>query len=267
MFCPKCGNMTLDKASSSGGGGEGMHAAGAGPWRAYACMRIAPARVHGAAVACSWCGQRLQPPVLGCILRRSHCTAPQHVRLVDVAMHAAGEVGATPMPRVYAFSSLRGKHSAFCSSSYSASCLPHAHPLHVHACMCLICAAAHACMHACGWLQVEVNVGPDGAELFGVRRKHVLKGTVYSLPKPRVRAHEHEPHGLHAHAHAAMGTWARDPGWIRSHRGTRTSKRNCCRSSAQPGCAVLGCAVLWRGAVLCRAGAARATPSSPRTCS
>lgn len=35
-------------------------------------------------------------------------------------------------------------------------------------------------------MQVEVSVGPDGAELYGVRKKHVLKGTIYSLPKPRV---------------------------------------------------------------------------------
>jgi len=30
-------------------------------------------------------------------------------------------------------------------------------------------------------------VGPDGAEQYGVRRKHVLRGTRFSLPKPRVR--------------------------------------------------------------------------------
>ena len=33
--------------------------------------------------------------------------------------------------------------------------------------------------------KVKVTTGPDGAELVGVRRKHVLKGTKYSLPKPK----------------------------------------------------------------------------------
>lgn len=36
--------------------------------------------------------------------------------------------------------------------------------------------------------RVEVHVGPDGAEFFGVRKKHVLKGTRFSLPKPKVRS-------------------------------------------------------------------------------
>ncbi len=35
--------------------------------------------------------------------------------------------------------------------------------------------------------RVEVSVGPDGAEFFGVRKRHVLRGTRYSLPKPKVR--------------------------------------------------------------------------------
>ena len=35
--------------------------------------------------------------------------------------------------------------------------------------------------------RVEVTVGPDGAEYFGVRKKHCLKGTRFSLPKPKVR--------------------------------------------------------------------------------
>ena len=34
--------------------------------------------------------------------------------------------------------------------------------------------------------RVEVTVGADGAEYFGVRKKHILRGTRYSLPKPRV---------------------------------------------------------------------------------
>lgn len=33
----------------------------------------------------------------------------------------------------------------------------------------------------------QVSVGPDGAEFFGVRKKHILRGTKYSLPKPKVR--------------------------------------------------------------------------------
>ena len=36
--------------------------------------------------------------------------------------------------------------------------------------------------------RVEVTVGPDGAEFLGVRRKHCLKGTRFSLPKPKVTA-------------------------------------------------------------------------------
>lgn len=30
-------------------------------------------------------------------------------------------------------------------------------------------------------------MGPDGAEFFGVRKKYVLRGTKFSLPKPKVR--------------------------------------------------------------------------------
>ena len=60
----------------------------------------------------------------------------------------------------------------------------------------------HACFHVtkeqgatkmfcprCGNMtmeRVEVSVGPDGTEFFGVRRKHCLKGTRFSLPKPKV---------------------------------------------------------------------------------
>lgn len=36
--------------------------------------------------------------------------------------------------------------------------------------------------------RVEVVVGPNGAEYYGVRKRHILRGTRYSLPKPRVRA-------------------------------------------------------------------------------
>lgn len=34
--------------------------------------------------------------------------------------------------------------------------------------------------------KVRVVVGPDGAEQYGVRKKHVLRGTRFSLPKPKV---------------------------------------------------------------------------------
>jgi RNA-binding protein NOB1 len=33
--------------------------------------------------------------------------------------------------------------------------------------------------------RVRVVVGPDGAEQYGVRKKHVLRGTRFSLPRPR----------------------------------------------------------------------------------
>lgn len=36
--------------------------------------------------------------------------------------------------------------------------------------------------------KVEVVVGPDGAEQFGVRKKHIIRGTRYPLPKPKVGA-------------------------------------------------------------------------------
>ena len=35
--------------------------------------------------------------------------------------------------------------------------------------------------------KVEVTTGPDGAEQYGIRKKHNLRGTRYSLPKPKVR--------------------------------------------------------------------------------
>ena len=34
--------------------------------------------------------------------------------------------------------------------------------------------------------KVEVAVGPDGAEVYGVKKQHILRGTKYSLPKPKV---------------------------------------------------------------------------------
>ncbi len=38
--------------------------------------------------------------------------------------------------------------------------------------------------------RVEVTVGPGGAEFFGVRKKFILRGTKYSLPKPKVSCRE-----------------------------------------------------------------------------
>lgn len=35
--------------------------------------------------------------------------------------------------------------------------------------------------------KVQLVVGPDGAEQYGVKRKHILRGTRFSLPKPKVR--------------------------------------------------------------------------------
>ena len=37
--------------------------------------------------------------------------------------------------------------------------------------------------------RVRVVVGPDGAEQYGVKKKHVLRGTKFSLPKPRGGRH------------------------------------------------------------------------------
>ena len=34
--------------------------------------------------------------------------------------------------------------------------------------------------------KVEMAVGEGGAEQYGVRRKHVIRGTRFSLPKPKV---------------------------------------------------------------------------------
>lgn len=34
--------------------------------------------------------------------------------------------------------------------------------------------------------KVEVVIGPDGAEQYGVRKQHILRGTKYSIPKPKV---------------------------------------------------------------------------------
>lgn len=36
--------------------------------------------------------------------------------------------------------------------------------------------------------KVEMIVGADGEEQFGVRKRHNLRGTRFSLPKPRVGA-------------------------------------------------------------------------------
>lgn len=34
--------------------------------------------------------------------------------------------------------------------------------------------------------KVEVVVGPNGSEQYGVRKKHILRGTRFPLPKPKV---------------------------------------------------------------------------------
>ena len=34
--------------------------------------------------------------------------------------------------------------------------------------------------------KVEVVTGPDGAQCFGTRKRHSLRGTRFSLPKPKV---------------------------------------------------------------------------------
>jgi len=34
--------------------------------------------------------------------------------------------------------------------------------------------------------RVEVTVSPEGTEFYGVKKKHILRGTRYSLPKPKV---------------------------------------------------------------------------------
>ncbi len=36
--------------------------------------------------------------------------------------------------------------------------------------------------------KVEVVVGPDGAVQYGIRKKHRIRGTRFSLPKPKVGA-------------------------------------------------------------------------------
>uniref|UniRef100_A0A061S2A5 RNA-binding protein NOB1 n=1 Tax=Tetraselmis sp. GSL018 TaxID=582737 RepID=A0A061S2A5_9CHLO len=41
--------------------------------------------------------------------------------------------------------------------------------------------------------KVELTVGPDGSEQFGVRKKHNLRGTKYSLPKPRGGKNSKDP--------------------------------------------------------------------------
>jgi len=35
--------------------------------------------------------------------------------------------------------------------------------------------------------KVEVSIGENGAEQYGVRKKHIIRGSRFSLPKPRVR--------------------------------------------------------------------------------
>ena len=35
--------------------------------------------------------------------------------------------------------------------------------------------------------KVEVIIGTDGTEQYGVRKKHIIRGTKFPLPKPHVR--------------------------------------------------------------------------------
>lgn len=77
--------------------------------------------------------------------------------------------------------------------------------------------------------KVRVVVGPDGAEQYGVRKKHVLRGTRFSLPKPKVGGWGGE------------GTWSCLAGGLLVWRGhaRRSSWLVCCpcskRSMAQAG--------------------------------
>lgn len=41
--------------------------------------------------------------------------------------------------------------------------------------------------------KVEVVIGENGAEQYGVRKRHIIRGTKYSLPKPRVRFLHQDP--------------------------------------------------------------------------
>ena len=34
--------------------------------------------------------------------------------------------------------------------------------------------------------KVEMVIGEDGTEQYGVRKRHIIRGTRYSLPKPKV---------------------------------------------------------------------------------
>lgn len=48
--------------------------------------------------------------------------------------------------------------------------------------------AAYPTPHPSPLFAMQLVVGPDGSEQYGIKRKHVLRGTRFSLPKPRVRA-------------------------------------------------------------------------------
>eukprot|EP00951_Prasinocladus_malaysianus_P017991 scaffold142716_cov52-Prasinocladus_malaysianus.AAC.1 len=41
--------------------------------------------------------------------------------------------------------------------------------------------------------RVEITIGPNGEEMYGVRKKHNLRGTKYSLPKPKGGKKCHDP--------------------------------------------------------------------------
>ena len=41
--------------------------------------------------------------------------------------------------------------------------------------------------------KVEVVIGTDGTEQFGIRKKHIIRGTKFPLPKPHVRTLSQHP--------------------------------------------------------------------------
>ena len=53
--------------------------------------------------------------------------------------------------------------------------------------------------------KVEVLVGSDGAEQYGVRKKHIIRGTRFPLPKPHVSTHTPAMQKLNSHVHVVCG--------------------------------------------------------------
>ena len=48
--------------------------------------------------------------------------------------------------------------------------------------------------------KVEVVIGTDGTEQYGVRKKHIIRGTKFPLPKPHVRHSRHSLLVVHSTA-------------------------------------------------------------------